>query len=515
MQEIENNQNDKPETLKDENVEPRENDIDASASESQKTKTPLLQSICDKQSVRHNKEKYFETTIAGDQAQAQVADCIVNINNYTGANIAESKGIKKISEFENPNVKASYLLHDVTQCAAFGEQFKDSIHFAYAIVMSVFDYVLIRLVDDLVKHLMVHLPTVTDEEGRARADRDAPFLALKSILSVIGGCEIETPEGLAVGFAENTAGVLRNIWFQYPSLRDSIVSWLLDINSQSNNRTDFELHQIVNAFVKLIKIDFTDAERRLFLPLASDPRNTNTLVLIALELYASCSTKKFIDSILHKWSQSPSNWHWKISCSTYALLSYDEKDDEYTKKLEDVLLPRFYTYDESICRYTGLSLLQSKRLRNAIVKVLEHYSKKAIEDEKHDLVMAIFYLELVRYAYYRVTSECPILPLVACDDPTQHTLLRPVLATILEEWSLREVLFAIIGAYLDEISTYNVNEQIKKALQAFFYNAALANPRFYQDIRRFLQNETNNIATEIDCFLSGHQKRFIEKKRLQ
>jgi len=487
---------------------------DSTRHEQKRIRPQIDPSLGDKQRVQHGKE----VNVQGDRNQVvqgdnnQVAD---NINNNYGPSYEDIKKIaedvyKKSTEKVAPVAKASFALHDPAQCAAFGEQYKDSVHFAYVVVMSVFDCVLIRQIDGFVKRLMECLPTVTDQEGHARADRDAPFLAMNNILGVIGGCEFSTQYGMAVGFSENTASVLHNIWFHFPALRDSITSWLLDVNDLGDRKTTFETWQIANAFVNLIRLDYEDAENRFFNHLQASPNNIYLLSTIALELYQDMEYQQPIEELLLQWMLSSSWWLWKIPCNVYA--QADNKNEAVcTQKLMDIMYSRFLEHYDDVCPFIGCSLYQSKRLRDVVARSLDNLLEVAQESPNDSILVAIAYLDLLRFGYYRVTAQFPALPLVACDNPDQHRQLRPLLEIMLAKRELRQALFSLLGAYLEEISEYNVAPKICKALQAFFFNAAVASPRHYQDILRFLQGEENTLSREIHSFLASHKNGFLKK----
>ncbi|MCL2146551.1 MAG: hypothetical protein FWH52_01965 [Synergistaceae bacterium] len=465
----------------------------------------------DKQRIKDEKINYYKNTSVNGN-QTQVADNVNNTYFNFSSNIDFEEVVKRVIGVAPIVAKESFALHDPTQFAAFGEQFKDSIHFAYAISLSVFNYILIRQADNLIKSLMNHLPVIADEEGRERADRNTPYLSLHNVMGVIGGCEFDTPYGLAIGFSENTSGVLNNIWRQFPSLRDPIVIWLIDIYYTHKSGTEFENRQILNAFVKLIMLDFEDAKSRLFFRLISDPGNVWFISAVSLEIYKDSALHEEMDKLLYQWAKSADDYLWVIPCLVYSFTIYEQV---YENKLYDVLYPQFKRSSLSTAAAIGPFLIESKRLRCAVVRVLEKRitaTEKRLSNTAKTTIDT--YLALLRYGYFLVTPKKTALPMVACDNSEQLKQLRPLMGKILSNYNIRTSLFSILSVYLEEISKYKVSTSIRNALNAYFLNAAYANPRFYNDIMRFLHNEKNAIAYEIYAFVESNKGNILQQRRM-
>ena len=154
------------------------------------------------------------------------------------------------------NNKKKYNLENEIDCAEFFCNYKNKDYITLAIIFSVFNVVYIGDLYNLKNTLMECLPPLyqLDQEGKQISEQQTdPYLSLSDVIIVIGGKKFITKDGeQCVGYGEKCEKILKNIWTQFPALRESIVTWLLKVNDLFECRTEFDAYQITAAFVRVI-----------------------------------------------------------------------------------------------------------------------------------------------------------------------------------------------------------------------------------------------------------------------
>lgn len=189
-------------------------------------------------------------------------------------NCGDGQHFREVGSSTRSKQCGHFALDKPKDCAKFIEEYRNGEYLALAIILAIFEVVSISDLPDIEKRLISFLPAVTDAEGKiADEHRSDPYLSLQSKLAVIGAKNFVWEDGKSgVGFGEKSNQVLVNIWSQFPALRSSIISWLIDLNRIHDYRTTFDLRQIIRAFSKIIALDFGNATREFFSKALFEPR---------------------------------------------------------------------------------------------------------------------------------------------------------------------------------------------------------------------------------------------------
>lgn len=423
----------------------------------------------------------------------------VSLGGYTVREVLRNSG----------KVDKDYDLSDAEQFAEFGETVKAGEHFAIAVILCVFEYVELDDLQDLKSKLLTELPKVTDEEGTEIAVYQNAYLSINSLLKTVRGEMVVLESGehcIRLGASRPMA--LKNLWNQFPEMREHIASWLLNVCDSFEYRTNFDTAQITAAFVNILKLDFTAGTYHFFSRFYSNPDKYLLLGFIALELYNDLAYCNKILPYINEWAESGDSWKWKSAVYVYANIKNGEENDEFDEKVGKALASRYNLLErdkfrnENFLPYVGMLLAGSERLRTLVASMLgklvnntHNYNKKQLN--------CLWYLELLRYGYYLVSSEITALPLVACDRKRQLENLLPLLEIVLSRYDTRQLLFIILELYIREISGYNVEKKTINHIKAFFQLIAESNPRFRDDIALFLK--------KCDCKLSKELGEFLDK----
>lgn len=237
--------------------------------------------------------------------------------------------------------EVSFDLGDQKECERFVEEYRNGEYLALAVTLAIFDVVAISDLPGIESNLISFLPDVDepDDDGKAvNSHYSDPYLSLQSKLTVIGAKSFIRNDGQScVGFGDKSKQILLNIWTQFPALRNPIISWLMELNHIHKYRTSFELQQIIGAFSKIISIDFSDAEKRIFPKLYSSPNNMFFLGTLTCLLVKNPYMKGSARSLLLKWARSNSEWIWKSALLSYSGMDTPEEYDDLKTLLQDKL----------------------------------------------------------------------------------------------------------------------------------------------------------------------------------
>lgn len=406
----------------------------------------------------------------------------------------------------NGKVDKDYDLSDVEQFTEFGETVKAGEHFAVAVILCVFEYVALDDLQDLKSKLLAELPKVTDGEGKEIPVYQNAYLSINSLLKMVKGEVVVLESGEhCVRLGASRPAALKNLWQQFPEMRSHIALWLLKVCDSFEYRTNFDAVQITAAFVNILKLDFGAGAYHFFPRLYSNSDKYWLLGFIALELYNDPDYHNKILPDINKWAESSSSWLWKSAVYVYANIKNGEENDELGKKVRKAIISRYdlLEYDDlrnGDLQYIGMLMIGSERLRTLIASVFGDLMNDTHNYNKKRLI-CLWYLELLRYGYYLVSSEMTALPLVVCDNKQQLENLLPLLEVALSRYDTRQLLFIMLESYIREISEYNVEKKTKNRIKAFFQLIAESNPRFREDIALFLKKCDCVLAEELGEFL--------------
>jgi hypothetical protein len=440
-------------------------------------------------------------------------------------NIDSMNGDISSVEKEKPAAKSTnsaktYKLYERVDCSEFVAEYKTSLHLAYAIAISLFEYVPVSDLQRLSERLLKRFPKTLDADGKEDKTHINPFLSLDAVLAVIGAetCKVsytsrfENITERCVCFPEQHQKVMENLWELFPMLRSEITVWLIETDFISQLSNAFSTSCFVRAMANIVKLDFGDALSRLFPQLTSDPMNKYLMMRLFILLTDDEETKKNACEILKQWSTS-SKWMWEIPFVVFA-----ESDQDFAFKTElertvrNKIIDGFDDEEEWAMKLIAGKMVTSKKLRTMVAEIFGKLFGEA-KTTQDKTAVAIVYLLTVSTAYMFVDKEDSVLPLVAFDTKQQANNIQPVILRIITDFQLRQGLFDVLEAYLNEINDYEMTSALTNSLKSYFYVLAVHVPRYYGDIVRFLMRlqGKNNIAKDILQFL---QEKINENKEL-
>ncbi len=437
---------------------------------------------------------------------------IINIDRMEGdiTSVQKEESVSKIAANHR-----RYKLNERQDCSDFVMEYKISLHLAYAIAISMFEYVPVSDLQRLSGSLLQRfdkLPKEYDENGKEVTAKISPFIPLDTILDTIGAqtCKVsftsrfENVTERCLSFGELRDKVRENLWELFPTMRSEIVSWLIEINFGHSYSNTFSINYLVKAMSNIVKMDFGDAMNRLFLHLESQEKNKYLAIKLMLLLVKDDDIKKNVYEILRRWAASP-KWLWEISLVVYTLA---DEELPFTDELEKTLTQKFLSSfdagwgDWSIYFISG-QMMKSLRLRNLVSHILHKLATNG-SCSKNENIVAVIYLLTISNAYQFVNKENVALSLVAVDNKKQLEDIEVLLHKVFSDFALRHGLFEILEAYLEEINGYGTTERLLNQLKGYFYIIAKKSERFNGDVQRFLsrlQVKQNKTASEILAFL--------------
>lgn len=442
--------------------------------------------------LEENKQKMVnEFSAQGNTAQTQIF--IQNLNGAISDLFKNSVSIPSYTQ------EKKYDLRNKEECTAFVEKYRDSQYLAVAIILSTFEAVALGDLPDLEKQLMDYLPhaeTLNNEEKAARSQWD-PYISLNTILAVIKGKRFDAKDGRSyTGLGKDSDQALFNILEQFPILRQSIIAWLIHLHEMYQYHTSFDAYQIMKAFARVISVDITDAKARIFPRLCTNPNNAGLLGNLAYQLYGDMTLREDMEEVIGQWLKSDGIWLWKPACMAYAFLAEEDKHFSFEGNLERAIGKRVLYLDGSDLNFLARLLRQYTKLRMMLVRILYNTYNKADTREER-LRVAQMYINLVRRSYYQVDSSFVLLPLVACDKKQQQEYLAPIIRQVMSVYRLRKQMYAILKAYMEEISGYKFSMNTINYISAYFYNMASSDLTYRQDVLHFLRNCENKAAMRI------------------
>ena len=274
--------------------------------------------------------------------------------------------VKEKSDLDGANSISGYEEFDLTdaeQFALFGEKYKAEEHFAFAIVLCVFEYIELDDLPKIKSKLIKELPKSKNKTGEEIEIQTDPYMPISSLLKIIKGKRFQTADGIScVGLGERRSIALKNLWTQFPVLRESISRWLMDVSNTFEYRTNFDALQVANAFINLLKNDYGASIRYIFPKLYSNSNKMWLLWKIAFSLKSDANYEEKMLPIVIDW----------VSSILFIL-----KDEEYTstlfpqvpmhnKKTEWVLLTNGLSDDIVVDNYTTIRQIRRGEYKRVV-----------------------------------------------------------------------------------------------------------------------------------------------------
>ncbi len=430
---------------------------------------------------------------------------IFNID-YLAGNILSIKDENNLTKVEK-----QYKLYERSECSEFVNKYKKSLHLAYAIAISLFEYVPVSDLQDLSKRLLDRFEDTLDSNGEKDRTYTTPFISLDYILSIIGAktCIIsyasrfENVTERCVCFDSQQKKIMENLWELFPMLRNEIISWLIEVDCAFKNNNSFSTDCFVRAMVNIIKFDFADSLNRLFPKLVSKPKNRDLLIRLFIILTKDEETKENAYKVLKQWSCSL-EWLWEIPLFVYA---ENIPSCSFERDLKETLRKKILELESLEGKEWNLKLISSKmlsslKLRSMVSDIFEEEFLGCHDRQRRSSVSFLYLLTIYEsYTFLRKINMA--LPLVAFDDLQQASRIKPIILYIINDFTLRRILLNILEAYINKINCYDIPDSLLKRIKSFFYVLAKDSQRYYNDILRFLSQlqRKNKTAEAIMQFL--------------
>ncbi|MBR1702214.1 MAG: hypothetical protein IJ716_09710 [Lachnospiraceae bacterium] len=422
------------------------------------------------------------------------------VQNLSNLSMGSDQGFKKTVSESKVKVKEEYDLCNTEKCVQFVEKYKDSEYLTIAIILSTFEVVALSDLINLREILVRHIPktkTLNSEQAVEENINSDSYIALNTILSLIGGRKFVIADGrIGVGFGSGSQKVLCNILEQFPTLKNPIVLWLMELNEIYQFHTTFDAYQMANALTRIISLDVLYAGTHIFPRLLSDPKNAGILGIIVYKLYMDSQSKEYAENIILCWVSSDSKWLWKAVCLTCAAFSNSKIVFPYVPDLKKAIRKRILYFKKEDLVFVSSLLRQSQELRSLFCNIFgDTLNNTRTRDGR--LKIAQTYINFVRYSYYQVNSDFMELPLVVCDTLQQQKQLAKVVECTMSVYHLRKQLYAILKAYLKELSRYDYSDKTIDHISAYFYNMGGESQQYCQDILYFFRTYNNKATKQI------------------
>lgn len=391
--------------------------------------------------VKEAVDKYLATKFF----TKNVDDGIKNMFNTDSMAGGISTVEKEKSTAAQSGEKKPYKLHERSECSAFVSEYKTSFHLAYAVAISMFEYVPVSDLQSLSERLLRRLPKTLDAEGNEDKTHTNPFLSLDEILGVIGAepCKVsftsrfENITERCVCFPELHIRVMENLWDLFPMIRSEITAWLIETDFIYQFRNAFSTSCFVQAMFNIVKLDFGDSINRLFPQLISDHKNKYLMIRLFLLLTADENMKKNACEILKRWLSSP-GWLWEIPLVIYAQSNVDLPfKDELERTVINKIRNRFDDVEDWTLTLIGGQMVISPKLRTLVSAIFKKLMLEDSKDKNKNFEVALIYLLSISNAYQFVTNENMTLPLVAFDNKQQVENIEAIILHIIADFNLR------------------------------------------------------------------------------
>lgn len=406
-----------------------------------------------------------------------------------------------------------FHLEDPDECARFVEKYKDGEFLALAVTLAVFNYLPLDDLPEVTTSLLEYLPIFYELDPNGKQvfrQKSDPYLSLNSKVAVIGGQVFSGSDGRpCVGLGERSGQALTNIWRQFPALRQSIISWLVDLQVTHTNRGPLFVSQIVVAFSRVISQGFEEAKDKIFPFLYKSVENVSFLGTLGYMLYQNPALRSDMAALMQRWITSGHPWLWYSGLIAYALMQDEKARQDFEKPLRGCLKSHLQFPNVENLYIIAVAMSPSTHTRTLFCEAFSNvFSKLHRREDK--LLMAKAYIQIIQHGCrYWVNRDFPALPLVACDVGTQQKLLAPVIVQVMFNFTLRKKLYAVLEQYLKKISAYDPPFWVLRHTAAFFQS--MGGSGFYPDVAAFLKKCHCSAASKIyELLVQARPKRLGE-----
>lgn len=403
------------------------------------------------------------------------------------------------------SVKKRYNLQEVQECIEFVETFKNSEYLVTVLLLGLFEAIDIAEFISFKEKLVSFLPAKMhyDMEGKQiQETTENPYVALNSVLEVIGAKRFETEAGKqCVTLGDDSIVILNNILEQFPVLRSAVVKMMRAMLEDGYSNIFYD-YQIAMGMKRLYSLKIVTRNDSLFETLY---RNSRCVKILSIFIYSLYQTdEESAERILKYCLLGEIEWLWKCASLVYVLFGENKETFKYESDLQKMLVKKVRYMGKKELNFIADILVQSKCFRTMICSVFSEAYRKCGSRSEHRHLAQI-YLYLVKNSYYRVNSLAVELPLVVCDTKQQQEYLENMLEIVIEEYQLREQIYAVLKAYLREVSHYEFSDKSVIHTAAFCYNLAAGTEYYLEDIKLVLE--------ECHCKAANKVYNFLEDKK--
>lgn len=399
------------------------------------------------------------------------------------------------------SVKKRYNLQEVQECIEFVETYRKSEYLVTVLLLGIFEAIDISEFISLKEKLVNFLPTNTyyDAEGnKIQETAENPYVALNSVLEVIGAKRFTSQEGKqCVTLGENSIVILNNVLEQFPVLRSAVVKMMHAMLEDGYSNIFYE-YQIAMGMKRLYSLKIVTKNDSLFNVMYQNSRCVKILSIFIYSLYKT--DKEDAEKILEYCLAQEIEGLWKCVSLVYALFGENKEAFKYEAELRKLLVKKMRYMRKQELNFMADILIQSKCFREMICSVFSEVYRKCRTRAEHRH-LAQLYLYLVKNCYYRVSSLAVELPLVVCDTKQQQENLASLLEIVMEEYRLREQIYAVLKAYLREVSHYEFSNKTIIHTAAFCCNLSAETECYLEDIKDVLKECRCKAANEVYSFL--------------
>lgn len=451
--------------------------------------------INDSEELEEKKREVNQFNIERNSAQNQIFIQDIGAGGFT-VNYYAAKMEPIVSKLP---VEKRFDLRKQEECIEFVETFKDTEYFTTAVLLCIFEAVILTDLSDLRAKLDSCLPqnyqSNTGNEEASTVLKDNSYTSLNSIFTVIGANKLVTEDGkLCVSIGENSIQALINMLEQFPVIHNLFVNFIILMTQDNRYHTIFYDSQLASSFSESWSAEVIDLRNSIYPELCANPENAYLLGNFVYKLYKK--RERDGKAILWQCLTLEKTWLWRVVSYAYILFEKNNIAFPFEKEFRALLVKKVNYLRKNDFYFLAELLIQSEYFRDMICCVFSSAYKRAGKREKQN-VIAQTYVYLVRRGYYRVNSFFIRLPLVACDTKQQQLYLVDILERVMSDYHLRKQMYVILKAYLKELSQYHFSQTEIKHIAAFCYNMSSSNEEYREDIKEMLQECGSKVAKRV------------------
>lgn len=378
----------------------------------------------------------------------------------------------------------SYDLACLEDCIEFVKRYNNSEYFTTALVLCVLQTVPLADLYELrtIFQECLQQEMSSGEEEHRETER---YVALNSILTTIGARSFVSKNGMrCVTIGKSAEKAMLHFFEQYIVLQRVIPLFMVRISSENKFSTAPYIYQTAESLSKISSLKIKNFRTEILPLFYEDTINPNLFSVLMYKLYLA-GDRKTVENIISEWFSLRKVFFLRILCLTYAVFEENEIECFFEMELTQLLSDKMIYLHGKERRFLAGILMRSENFRTLFSGIFsELFAEKINRDKKRTIAQA--YINIIENCYYRVSEVFVDLPLVVCDTQKQQKQLGQLLDFIMTVYELRKQLYAILEAYLKEISQYELTEKSINHLSGYIYNLSLSGKEYQEDLFGFL-----------------------------